>query len=63
MISDSVSFFIRIFAKLAIISPTNAIINSCPIFDKSLFVVYPIKDIAPKVPAVMKNTLAIEDVV
>ena len=51
------------FATLAIISPTKAIINSCPIFDKSLLVVYPISDITPNVPAVIKNTLAIEDMV
>ena len=45
---------------VANINPINPIVQSLPIVDKSAPVVYPHRDIAAKVPAVMKNTVVID---
>ena len=47
----------------AMIKPMSAISSIFPIEVRSVFVVYPTKAITAKVPAVMKNTLAMEDAV
>jgi hypothetical protein len=43
------------------IIPINAIYSILPNFVKSVDVVYPSNAIAPNVPAVIKNVIAIED--
>ena len=60
MIQYIIALCIKILTTDAIIKPITAIIKIFPQEDKSFFVKYPYKLIAPKVPAVIKKVEAIE---
>lgn len=53
----------NMFTTVAIIKPMSAIYSILPIELRSVLVTAPYKDIAPNVPALMKNVVAIDDVV
>ena len=53
----------NMLTSVAIIKPIKAMNRYLPIEVRSVFVVYPISAITPNVPAVIKNTVAIDDAV
>lgn len=63
MMSPIVPLFMKMFTIVAMTSPIRAMKSSLPNDVRSVFVKYPTAAITANVPAVMKNTCAMDDIV